>query len=61
MTSSTFTTETGSRKVEEIAHRHPSLVTLCRLGWVAKGVVYLVVGVLAVPINSPLPHGGPRM
>ncbi len=50
MTSSTFTTETGSRKVEEIAHRHPSLVTLCRLGWVAKGVVYLVVGVLAVPI-----------
>jgi hypothetical protein len=50
MTSSTFTTETGSRKVEEIADRHPSLVALCRLGWVAKGVVYLVVGVLAVPI-----------
>ena len=50
MTSSTFTTETGSRKVEEIARRHPSLVTLCRLGWVAKGVVYLVVGILAIPI-----------
>jgi hypothetical protein len=50
MTSSTFTGETGSRKVEAIAHRHPGLVTLARLGWVAKGVVYLVVGVLAIPI-----------
>ena len=50
MTSSTFTGETGSRKVEEIAHRHPGLVTFARLGWVAKGIVYLVVGLLAIPI-----------
>jgi hypothetical protein len=50
MTSSTFTGETGSHKVEAIAHRHPWLVAVCRLGWIAKGVVYLVVGLLAVPI-----------
>jgi Domain of Unknown Function (DUF1206) len=50
MTSSTFTGETGSHKVEEIARQHPWLVAVARLGWVAKGVVYLVVGVLAVPI-----------
>jgi hypothetical protein len=50
MTSSTFTGETGSHTVEAIAQRHPWLVTVCRLGWVAKGVVYLVVGLLAVPI-----------
>jgi hypothetical protein len=50
MTSSTFTGETGSRKVEALARRHPWLVTVGRLGWVAKGVVYLVIGVLAVPI-----------
>ena len=50
MTSSTFTGESGSHKVEAIADRHPGLVTFARLGWVAKGVVYLVVGVLAIPI-----------
>jgi hypothetical protein len=50
MTSSTFTGETGSHKVEALAHRHRWLVTVARLGWVAKGVVYLVVGLLAVPI-----------
>jgi hypothetical protein len=46
MTSSTFTGETGSRRIEEVARRHPALVTVARLGWVAKGVVYLLVGVL---------------
>ena len=43
-------TRAVSRKVDEVAHRHPGLVTVARLGWVAKGVVYGVVGVLAVPI-----------
>jgi Domain of Unknown Function (DUF1206) len=47
MTSSTYA---GSRKVEEGARRHPSLVTLGRFGWAAKGVVYIMVGILAVPI-----------
>jgi Domain of Unknown Function (DUF1206) len=49
-TTSTFTDETGSHKVEEIAQRHPSIVTAARLGWAAKGVVYTVLGVLAFQI-----------
>jgi hypothetical protein len=50
MTSYTFTGETGSEKVEHVARRHPGLVMLGRLGWVAKGLVYGVFGVLAVQI-----------
>jgi len=50
MTSSTFTGETGSQTVEDLARRHPGLVMLGRLGWVAKGLVYGVVGLLAVQI-----------
>jgi uncharacterized protein DUF1206 len=50
MTGSTFTGDSGSRKVEELARRNPALVTAARLGWVAKGVVYALIGVLAVPI-----------
>jgi Domain of Unknown Function (DUF1206) len=50
MTNMTLTNETGSRKVEHLAHRHRSLVTVARLGWVAKGVVYGVLGLLAVSV-----------
>jgi hypothetical protein len=50
MSSHTFAGETGSRTVEQVAQRHPGLVTVGRLGWVAKGVVYGLLGVLAVPI-----------
>ena len=55
MTSSTYTgepasSESGSRKIEEEARQHPSLVALARLGWVSKGIVYGLIGVLAVPI-----------
>jgi Domain of Unknown Function (DUF1206) len=50
MTTSTITDQSVSRKVDEVAHRHPGLVTVARVGWVAKGVVYGVLGVLAVPI-----------
>ena len=39
-----------SRRVERLAHRHPAVIALARLGWVAKGIVYGLVGVLAVPI-----------
>jgi len=39
-----------SERVEEVAQKHPGLVTAARFGWVAKGVVYAMVGVLAVPI-----------
>jgi Domain of Unknown Function (DUF1206) len=47
---STYTGETGSQAVENVARRHPGVVTLGRLGWVAKGLVYGVFGALAVKI-----------
>jgi hypothetical protein len=50
MTTSTFATGDVSERVQDVAHRHPSLVTAARFGWIAKGVVYALVGVLAVPI-----------
>jgi Domain of Unknown Function (DUF1206) len=50
MTSSTYTGDTVSRRVEKATDRHPALVTAGRFGWVAKGVVYGLVGVLAVRI-----------
>jgi hypothetical protein len=58
MTSPTLTDETGSQKVEELARRRPELVTFGRLGWVSKGVVYAVLGVLAMQIA--LQPGGER-
>ena len=57
MSSRTFTGETGSQTVQQVAQRHPGIVTVGRLGWVAKGVVYTVVGVLAIPIAL---QGGPE-
>lgn len=57
MSTHTFAGETGSRAVEEVANRHPGLVTVGRLGWVAKGVVYALVGALAIPIAL---EGGPE-
>ena len=39
-----------SRGVAQLAHRHHAVISMARLGWVAKGVVYGLVGVLAVPI-----------
>jgi Domain of Unknown Function (DUF1206) len=50
MTSSTLSNEPGSQTVEHLARRHPGLVTVARLGWVAKGVVYGVLGLIAVSI-----------
>jgi hypothetical protein len=50
MSTSTFATEGVSERVQDVAHRHPSVVTAASFGWVAKGVVYVMVGVLAVPI-----------
>ena len=50
MSSSMLTGESGSQTVEDVACRHPGLVTVGRLGWVAKGLVYGVVGLLAVQI-----------
>jgi hypothetical protein len=42
--------ESGSQAIEDLAERHPSLVSTARTGWVAKGVVYILLGVIAVPI-----------
>lgn len=50
MTSSLIGDRTGSDKVAELARSHPSLLTLAKAGWVAKGIVYAIVGVLAIPI-----------
>lgn len=50
MTTSLIDDRPGSDKVAALAREHPSLVTLARVGWVAKGLVYGLVGILAVPI-----------
>lgn len=42
--------QTGSETIERYAREHPGVVTFARLGWVAKGIVYLLLGVLAIPI-----------
>lgn len=41
---------TGSDTIERYARDHPGMVKLARAGWVAKGAVYLLLGVLAIPI-----------
>ena len=40
--------EVGSDQVEEFVHEHPGLVRFARIGWVSKGIVYALVGVLAL-------------
>jgi hypothetical protein len=40
----------GVDALEDAARRHPSIVVLARSGWVAKGIVYGLVGVLAFKI-----------
>lgn len=43
--------DVGVDKAEEFARRHPGLVTFARIGWVAKGLVYGLTGVLAFLIG----------
>jgi hypothetical protein len=50
MSTSTYARSGVPERVQDTAQRHPALVTAARCGWVAKGVVYAMVGVLAVPI-----------
>jgi hypothetical protein len=40
----------GVDSVEEAARENPALVAIARIGWVAKGLVYALVGALAMPI-----------
>jgi hypothetical protein len=44
--------DVGIRQAEEFAHKHPGLVKFARIGWVAKGIVYALTGVLALLIAS---------
>ena len=40
----------GVDSVAEAARENPALVAVARVGWVAKGLVYALVGALAMPI-----------
>jgi hypothetical protein len=40
----------GSDAVEQLTRDHPALVVVARAGWLAKGLVYGLAGVLAIPI-----------
>ena len=42
--------EVGSDELQEFVREHRSLVTFARVGWVSKGIVYALVGVLALTI-----------
>ena len=40
----------GVDTIEDLARQHPSLVFVARAGWLAKGLVYGLVGILVLPI-----------
>jgi len=44
--------EVGSDAAEEFVRRHPWVVDFGRVGWVAKGAVYLLTGVLAFTVAA---------
>lgn len=44
--------DVGSEAVEQFVHRHPWMVKFARIGWAAKGVVYLLTGVLAFVVAA---------
>lgn len=46
----TIANESGVDALEDLTRQHPGLVVVARIGWVAKGLVYGLVGVLALPI-----------
>jgi hypothetical protein len=50
----------GSESVQGLARRHPELVVLARAGWLAKGLVYGLVGVLAfkIALDTSSPPAG---
>jgi hypothetical protein len=41
----------GSEEARQFAAQHPGLVKFARIGWVAKGVVYSLIGVLSMLIG----------
>lgn len=42
--------DVGSDAAEEFVRSHPSVVSFARVGWAAKGVVYVLTGILAFTI-----------
>jgi hypothetical protein len=50
-TSSTGGDDVGVDRAEEFAREHPAIVELGRVGWVAKGIVYTLVGVLSLAVG----------
>jgi hypothetical protein len=42
--------DVGVQRAEEFAREHPALVKFGRVGWVAKGVVYALVGILSLVV-----------
>lgn len=49
--------DVGSDAAEHFIRRHPGVVRFARVGWAAKGVVYLLTGFLAFTVAAN-PHGG---
>jgi hypothetical protein len=43
--------DVGVERAEEFAREHPAMVRFGRIGWVAKGVVYALVGVLSLVVG----------
>ena len=50
------TDDVGSDAAERFVRRHPGVVRFARVGWAAKGVVYLLTGILAFTVAAN-PHG----
>lgn len=44
--------DVGSDRLEEFVDSHPGLVKIARVGWAAKGVVYLLTGLLAFTVAA---------
>ena len=44
--------DVGSESAERFIRRHPWLIDVARVGWAAKGVVYLLTGVLAFVVAA---------
>lgn len=44
--------DVGSEAAERFVHEHPWVVDVGRVGWAAKGVVYLLIGVLAFTVAA---------
>jgi hypothetical protein len=51
--------DVGLEQAEEFAREHPSIVKFGRIGWVAKGLVYGLTGVLALLLGIRAARGTP--